>query len=307
MKLDLVNVPLIDRSDVSDLISRGVFEPFTDYAVDMIANGYCTVSLQSDQFDKLCQLTILRLTDVFRKELELWRAKKGPPPRYQDGWKSIAQVKRIATNKLILRILETLYGRKPFPFQTLNFPVGTQQAFHSDALHFHSYPYGYMCGVWIALEDVHPDGGPLLYYPTSHRLPYLSAQMLQLDPKDIESEAHPQRLFQHKWNQLVQHCQLQKKLFIPKRSEALIWHANLLHGGEAVRDRSRSRWSQVTHYYFRHCLYTTPMHSYDMFKGGVRIRNPYDISTGLPVYPANSRVGFGPPRQPVDHDIVGAA
>lgn len=288
MKLDLASTPLIDRVDASDLISRGVFEPFTDHAIDMITNGYCTVNLQSDQFDKLCQSTILRLKDVFNKELELWQAKKGPPPRYQDGWKAIVHVRKIATTKLVLRILETLYGRKPFPFQTLNFPVGSQQAFHSDALHFHSYPNGYMCGVWIALEDVHPDAGPLLYYPQSHRLPYLSAQMLQLDPRVIESEVHPQRLFQRKWSQLVQHFQLKKQLFMPKRSEALIWHANLLHGGDVVRDRSRSRWSQVTHYYFRHCIYTTPMYSYGMNDGGVRLRNPYDITTGLPVYPANS-------------------
>ena len=32
-----------------------------------------------------------------------------------------------------------------------------------------------MCGVWIALEDVDPDEGPLSYYPGSPRLPYVSA------------------------------------------------------------------------------------------------------------------------------------
>lgn len=28
-----------------------------------------------------------------------------------------------------------------------------------------------MCGVWVALEDVGPDQGPLVYYPGSHRWP----------------------------------------------------------------------------------------------------------------------------------------
>ena len=29
-----------------------------------------------------------------------------------------------------------------------------------------------MCGVWMALEDVHEDNGPLHYYPKSHKLPF---------------------------------------------------------------------------------------------------------------------------------------
>ena len=28
-----------------------------------------------------------------------------------------------------------------------------------------------MCGVWVALEDITEDNGPLHYYPGSHRLP----------------------------------------------------------------------------------------------------------------------------------------
>ncbi len=28
-----------------------------------------------------------------------------------------------------------------------------------------------MCGVWVALEDIDMDCGPLVYYPGSHKLP----------------------------------------------------------------------------------------------------------------------------------------
>src|SRR5690606_1734747 len=45
------------------------------------------------------------------------------------------------------------------------------------------------------------------------------------------------------------------------RGHALIWHANLLHGGSRQKDSSRSRHSQVTHYFFEDCRYYTPMHS----------------------------------------------
>jgi hypothetical protein len=115
--------------------------------VEMNRNGFCRVNLKSARFDRLCNLAMTRLAEGFCQDLALWRLKKGPPPRQQDAWKRIREVKQIAANKLILKILERLYGRSPFPFQTLNFPVGSQQPLHSDALHFHTYPLGYMCGV----------------------------------------------------------------------------------------------------------------------------------------------------------------
>ena len=50
------------------------------------------------------------------------------------------------------------------------------------------------------------------------------------------------------------------------RGEALIWHANLLHGGAPTRVPGRSRHSQVTHYFFEGCRYYTPMESTPRFK-----------------------------------------
>jgi hypothetical protein len=286
MNLDLASIPLIDRPDFESLYERGVFDPYSSYALDMYTNGYCKVSLKSTEFDELCVSAKRQLAEVFAEDLELWRLGKGPPPRLQDGWKTTDEVKQAAVNTLILSVLAKLYGRRPFPFQTLNFPVGSQQAFHSDALHFHCYPHGFMCGVWIALEDVSLDSGPLIYYPGSHRLPYLSAEFLNLSPKDLASQPHPQILFQDEWRRLLSHSKFEKTAFLPKMSEALIWHANLLHGGEVVRSKTATRWSQVTHYYFKGCIYTTPMFSYSCDEGGATLRNPYDISTGSTIYQA---------------------
>lgn len=84
----------------------------------------------------------------------------------------------MAVNQIILDKPEQLYGRAAIPFQTLNFPVGTQQLTHSDTIHFHSFPQRFMAGVWVALEDITLENGPLHYYPGSHRLPVL-------DPPDV--------------------------------------------------------------------------------------------------------------------------
>ena len=47
---------------------------------------------------------------------------------------------------------------------------GSQQGAHSDSIHMTTYPIGYLSAAWIAFEDIHPDSGPQLFYPGSHRL-----------------------------------------------------------------------------------------------------------------------------------------
>ena len=54
----------------------------------------------------------------------------------------------------VVDLLTFLYGRRPVPFQTLDFCTGTHQELHSDEFHFDSLPPRFMCGVWIALEPI---------------------------------------------------------------------------------------------------------------------------------------------------------
>ena len=188
--------------------------------------------------------------------------------RVQDMWRRSAAVKQLAAYPAITDFLSMLYQRRAFPFQTLNFPVGTQQTAHSDAYHFNSFPERYMCGVWVALEDVDMDNGPLRYYPGSHELPILSRAEIAL------SDAYKVSKY---FEQMARRYRVEYGTI--KKGQALIWSANLLHGGENIKDPARTRLSQVTHYYFDDCLYLTPANS-DPEIGDVRLREPYDISQG---------------------------
>ena len=66
--------------------------------------------------------------------------------RIRDAWRISPNVKALALAPDALQMLEAFYERKPIPFQTLNFRVGSQQAPHSDTLHFNTMPSGYMGG-----------------------------------------------------------------------------------------------------------------------------------------------------------------
>lgn len=280
MPLDLTGQPLVDRDDFPKLLSSGIFGHWSTEATSLSNQGFCILKLEREDISAKIEAVINDLQPVLQPELTLWELGEAGAPRLQDGWINHPSVKTLALEPMILDVLRHLYGREPFAFQTLNFPVGSEQHYHSDAVHFHSYPHGFMCGVWIALQDVQPESGPLVYFPGSHRLPYLSAQSLGLNRQTVMQEPHPQCFFEPSWRQAVEEHHLIKQQFLPRRGDVLIWHANLLHGGEQVKNRCSRRWSQVNHYFFADCLYTTPMQNFSPADGGTCLRNPYDIAKG---------------------------
>jgi hypothetical protein len=100
--------------------------------------------------------------------------------RVQDAWRRSDAVRALATLPGVLSDVGGGVRPPAVPVQTLNFQRGSEQGAHSDAMHFHSAPAGFMCGLWIALEDVRPEAGPLIYYPGSHRSPYPDADPANL-------------------------------------------------------------------------------------------------------------------------------
>jgi ectoine hydroxylase-related dioxygenase (phytanoyl-CoA dioxygenase family) len=199
---------------------------------------------------------------VMRHEAGVWYY----PGRIMDAWRINEDVRRVATAPKVLRVLEELYGRRMMPFQTLNFPKGTQQRPHSDAMHFRPTEPNHMCGVWVALEDIHASNGPLVYFPGSHRLPFVNYEEVGFEGK--ESDYPEYRHFINERNRhyeeyvagLLQQHGLQPELAILRRGQALIWASNLLHGGAPQDDNECTRHSQVTHYLPEESFaYHTPM------------------------------------------------
>jgi len=182
--------------------------------------------------------------------------------RLQDGWFFGENIRRIANAPRVLELLEVLYGRKPFPFQTLNFRIGSEQKTHSDMAYFDSIPHAFMCGVWVALEDVDESNGPLHYYPGSHRLPTFNLHDLGLLASSAAAnpvESVPR--YEQFVEALMPTSGLARQELRIERGQALIWAANLYHGGCPILDPERTRATQVTHYYFEGCMYYTPLAS----------------------------------------------
>jgi ectoine hydroxylase len=163
--------------------------------------------------------------------------------------KLIPAIKDATYNKELVTLLSFILGREVVPFQTLNFLYGSGQRAHSDSIHMTTYPLGYLIAAWVALEDIQEDSGPLFYYPGSHKLPYLLNEgfgnvstMFSLGDKNYAD-------YEDVTQEIIAKNGLQPKVFLPKKGDVFIWHANLIHGGMPVLNPALTRKSMVIHYY----------------------------------------------------------
>jgi hypothetical protein len=169
------------------------------------------------------------------------------PGRVANAHFAVPAVDQMLFEPRMGHLVSVLLGAAARPFQTIIGHKSSQQLEHSDSIHMSTYPVGYLAANWIAFEDVHADAGPLVYYPGSHRLPYLMSDDLGIPPEI--NYASYERLYEPAVQALIADRGLPPSVFLPKKGDVLLWHANLLHGGSKVRDVRRSRKALVCHFF----------------------------------------------------------
>jgi ectoine hydroxylase-related dioxygenase (phytanoyl-CoA dioxygenase family) len=194
------------------------------------------------------------IVESFRIELDL-ALETGRLPYRRGSSDRIHNAHRLPSGRAIwlyppvLSFLEAHFQDTPCACQTLTYVNGSQQSAHQDTIHLTPYPAGYMCGVWIALEDVHPDSGELFVYPGSHREKRLRATELGLEKVDTDYSSYG--VFDRGVMDLVGDGGYELIRYRPKAGQILVWHENLAHGGSPRADMSKTRLSIVSHYFAR--------------------------------------------------------
>lgn len=279
LTIPAMNLPWVDSPFFEQILNQSNLDQETQKLVKQFADeGYVIIDdLGIENIAETADRIVQDLTPIYGHKGKVESAWIYHD-RIQDAWTFNQDVKTIATAPKIINLLKTLYQREPIPFQTLNFRFGTQQSTHSDSIHFSSVPARFMCGVWVAIEDIDANNGPLHYYPGSHKLPIFDLNDLgitgsyQNKPYDI----YP--IYEEFLQSLIEHNGLKKAELYVKKGQALIWAANLLHGGSPVLDKTRTRYSQVTHYYFSDCMYYIPLLS-DPFLHRIHFKEVRNIIT----------------------------
>lgn len=274
-----INLPWVESPYFKDVLEeKFLSDEYKNIATDYNKNGFVVLSgLFSES-----------LIDGVKKDMDekgfnpdYPKATQNDTVRVQDLWQISDSTKQLATEAKVLEVLKMLYGREPIPFQTLNFKTGTQQRAHSDTIHFSSIPARFMCGVWVALEDVTPDNGAVFYYPGSHKNPEYNFSHFKKDTKDTSYEDYIE--YEDFIESIMKHDEAGPQPFYAKKGDTLIWSSNIIHGGSKVTKEGATRYSQVTHYYFKDCIYYTPMLS-NMVTNELCLREELvDIKTGQKV------------------------
>jgi hypothetical protein len=171
----------------------------------------------------------------------------------------------LATNKEILEVLRYALKDEPILFGSLAFEKGSQQDLHVDAIFFWPEPSYSMAGVWVALEDVDLDNGPLMYVPGSHKWKMIRSQCLADRNDALNEKRESLRLNDGKINEgefLNEFGKIWTEEFLNlvkmknaeivklpiKKGDVVIWHSFLAHGGSPIANKARSRNAMVYHF-----------------------------------------------------------
>lgn len=151
-------------------------------------------------------------------------------------------------HRQIFDMVDLIFGEEGVAIQSLYFEYGSQQLLHRDPVVVPISEPGHLVAAWIALEDISPDCGPLVYVPGSHRLPYfeLAPGEYKYDARRMGPEVVEKGMA---WEEEQQKRHgLEARHLTIRQGEALLWHGSLRHGGAEVKDERLTRKSFVVHY-----------------------------------------------------------
>lgn len=152
--------------------------------------------------------------------------------------KHLPSAREIVNHPNILGGFVSLFGRAPEFCQSLTFEWPSEQPLHQDWCFVTTCAPDVpnMAGVWVAIDKVEPDNGPLLYYPGSHRMPRYNYSPETHDGFRPYLENHV--------------AGTEGKYFLADPGDVLLWHGDLAHAGSPALNKNKRRLSLVLHYSF---------------------------------------------------------
>jgi len=148
----------------------------------------------------------------------------------------------------IVAFLETIFESKPLLTQSLSFTYGSEQAVHQDTAFVVMNSPLKMAAVWIALENVEPGCGELVYFPGSHRWPdFLFSDCFKHYNKLRDGADELDRWYRWIYEEAARQG-TELVSFRAKKGDVFLWHAGLAHGGAPILRPSSTRLSLVGHY-----------------------------------------------------------
>lgn len=158
--------------------------------------------------------------------------------------------RKIWLDPVVLSFLREWFRDEPCACQTLLYIHGSEQKAHQDTIHLTPYPAGFMCGVWVALQDVEADSGELFVLPGSHRTPRVTTADIRVN-KVVGDNYSQFTALDSRIEEIIRREKFEALPYRPRAGQVLVWHENLIHGGALRTSPERQRHSIVSHYFAR--------------------------------------------------------
>jgi hypothetical protein len=193
--------------------------------------------------------TVWADTPLGYETVSLAKADLGAPlTKVLDTYVHVAAARDLIFAPAIEEFLRAIFEEGALAFQGLHFEKGSTQAIHQDTAYVVCEEPMKLCASWIALEDIVAGSGELMYYPGSHRLPDWLFSGVHKEFA-LARDGHDDHMaFMQALHDRSKERGLKLERFLARKGDALIWAADLAHGGSPITDPTLSRRSLVTHY-----------------------------------------------------------
>jgi phytanoyl-CoA hydroxylase len=166
--------------------------------------------------------------------------------RVVDVYGALPEALDLFSSPRLLEFLSAVFAEDPLLIQSLSFDKGSQQGLHQDTAYVRIDRPMELAACWIALEDISPGSGELMYVPGSHRLPdwTFGEGRKHWSPSEDGNDIHAE------WERSLIKFGAERGVerFLARKGDILVWHADLAHGGSPVTDPTLTRQSLVGHF-----------------------------------------------------------
>ncbi len=163
---------------------------------------------------------------------------------------AVDAITQLLTENAAIDVCDRFFGEPTSLYTSLYYEKGSEQSLHRDTPLFATSPLGRYMGVWVALDEVADDNGPLMVVRGSHALPPIDLPAIRqqvfgdgpIDPMSPEGWTAYQ-------SAVAAQCAaagLSAEPVHVSPGDVIIWHPQLFHGG-APHAASRTRRSVVMH------------------------------------------------------------
>lgn len=149
----------------------------------------------------------------------------------------VAAAKRIVLGNKIRTEIKNLFPNTRGTTDYIFFDANTETGAHQDGA-YAKEKYEAVA-VWTALEDIHPDAGPLYVIPTLE-VPILRAENNSAHLRAVQEE--------------IEKRSLQGIAPLMRKGDVGIWRDNIIHGSQKTIDSTRTRRSLAARYYRQNSL-----------------------------------------------------